>query len=654
MKLLSIKAINFMGLTGEHDLALDDLGLVHVAGLNLDDPGNSSNGAGKSTILEALTWGLFGEGLPRPQGNSEQGVRADEVLNDQLNKQCRVVVRLSDGEKIYSIERYRKFKVEGARRQQTGVTFYDGLERAEALDEKETNRLICEALGMTHDIWCRGVVFGQEAGFNFCDATAKSRQEILTTVMGLEEIDTWQERCRDEKRALVSQMAEMDGRLSALRRQDEQLRAENPAERVAEWEAQRVQRRRDLELEQQSIEDHGKALKAQLGAQPELPELSEASQFGVSAEIAEPYRKAEADVRDAKDMQGRIQADLRIAQQRLEQVVTFGQQSACPTCGQAIAKEHQDRCVAAAQRTVGEVNGVLQNAVRVHQEAQARFETARRAYQDASVAAEQAMAEYQGRAIERERLASQRGRLGQDIAVARTRWLEAGQRLKLIDGEVNPHLAYQAEMEGKIERVAAELAEAEAEQSQIGTALDVCQWWDRELPRFRVWMFDSIVDILAAEANRWLSVMSGGVVWIQITTTKMVNKKLKDELDVQIYRWNPDGTITQRAYRVWSGGEKRRVALAVDLGLSRLMAQRASKPYKFLALDEIDRHLDGRGKEGLRQVLDELRREKETVITITHDPLFRASFDSEIVVTKERSRVRMEVSDGRQEPEAGG
>ena len=139
--------------------------------------------------------------------------------------------------------------------------------------------------------------------------------------------------------------------------------------------------------------------------------------------------------------------------------------------------------------------------------------------------------------------------------------------------------------------------------------------------------------------------MSRGVIWVQITTTKLVQKQLKDELDVVIYRWNPDGSITSRPYRIWSGGEKRRVALAVDLGLSRLMAQRASKPYKFLALDEIDRHLDDKGREGLREVLDELRAEKDTLVTITLDPTFRASFDRELVVTKENGQASIEIKE---------
>jgi DNA repair exonuclease SbcCD ATPase subunit len=136
--------------------------------------------------------------------------------------------------------------------------------------------------------------------------------------------------------------------------------------------------------------------------------------------------------------------------------------------------------------------------------------------------------------------------------------------------------------------------------------------------------------------------MSGGVIWIKISTQVKKIKGLKDELGVEVFRWMPDGTVVSRPYRVWSGGEKRRIALAVDLGLSRLMALRAAKAYRFLGLDEIDRHLDERGREGLRMVLEELRTERDSVLCITHDQAFRASFDGEIRVTKQGGKSRLE------------
>lgn len=646
MKLIELFVENFMGLSGTHSLLLDQLGLVHVAGVNADDPGNNSNGAGKSTILEALTWGLFGEGLPRPQGNSEQGVRADEVLNDTLGRQCRVVVQLAEDDITYRVERWRKWKSDPKGRQSNGQLLAIDGEITESLDEKETNRLVCEALGITHDIWCRGVVFGQESGFNFCDATAKSRQDILTTVMGLEEIDTWLERCRDEKRALTNKLATVDGKLEVLASERDRLAAEQPAKEIQAWEQQRSERLAHMMLRLTEIEARGKQLKVDLDgivvpgepAPNPVQPVNESEQSGFGSALSEAQaRKHEAQSR-VRTIDGESA--------RIMQLSPSSAEALCPTCQQVITTEHVSRCLdklAAMKESVEqEVLGLQER----ENEAQIVWNHAQQQIKAKRAEWQQAESERQRLIAERATVAQRHQLIERQLLVTRTDWHEQSQQIELVKGEVNPHMAYQAEMEGRIERNAAELEEAREEQQRIAQALDVCIWWDKELPRFKTWMFDAVTDTLAAEANRWLGIMSGGVIWVQITTTKQVAKRLKDELDVQIYRWQPDGTIVSRPYRVWSGGEKRRVALAVDLGLSRLMAQRASKAYRFLALDEVDRHLDDRGKDGLRQVLDELRRDKETVITVTHDPEFRASFDTEIVVTRQNSQTRMEIRDG--------
>lgn len=671
MKLLNLTIENFMGLTGTHQLALDALGLVHVAGRNFDDPGNNSNGSGKSTVLEALTWCLFGEGLPRPQGNSEQGVKADEVLNDRLGKQCRVVVELaSDDELPIRVERWRKWKPADGTRQGNGQRLAIAGEYNEALDEKETNRLICEALGITHDIWCRGVVFGQESGFNFCDATAKARTEILTTVMGLEEIDQWLDKCRDEKRALTNKLATVGGRLGALRERVAAKEAEDVGQYVTRWEEDRAVRIGELEAEIRELEAQGKRLKAEAEAVV-LPFVMQARKWPpIEAAVIEPpdTNYVTALVAELGRAQGVVKAvEADIARNDAEAARVAQLAAECPTCRQPIGDEHRAACDAEFGRIRAELQSQLlqradeaDKALQAANEAHARAEQERAAYRElvakdnerqaALMAERQAYEEernktreaYHAKAAHKDRLEAQLGR-------ERDLWRQYTKRLEEVRGEVNPHLETVERHQAELAQLKADLDAAEQEQARIGGALDTALWWDKEIPRFKTWMFDSVVDQLAAEANRWLGIMSGGVIWVQISTTKQVGKKLKDELDVRIYRWQPDGTITSRPYRVWSGGEKRRVALAVDLGLSRLMAQRASKAYRFLALDEVDRHLDDRGKDGLRQVLDELRRDKETVITVTHDPEFRASFDTEITVVRQKGRVRMEISHGRED-----
>jgi len=643
MKLLDIAIEGFMGFTGAVKLALDSLGLVHIAGANEDDPANDSNGSGKTTILEALTWCLFGEGLPRPSGNSEQGVRADEVLNDRRKKQCYVRVNLEDEDgTAYGVARWRKYKGEGDSRQSSGVMLVVGGEPIQSLDEKETNRLICLKLGLDRDIWCRGVVFGQEASFNFCEATAKDRTAILTTVMGLETIDTWLERCRDEKRALTTKMAESGGKLEIARQGLQRAEQESPEAQQQQWEVDRAATLQAIESDLTAIANEGTSLVAT------LTELETAGRPAVAAfpdpPSDEAVRAAERAMQEASVKTGVLRTEHDVLKRRVAQLESM-QIGECPTCLQPITAEHRDPCLGAARESVASlINGQMWI------EAWGAFEQAQKAYAAAQDAYKAGHAETRRLSEEAQRTQQQALQwdnsvqaLKNQIEHGRKRWTAEAARKRQVQQQSNPFGELVAKHQEQLEQLRWELVALEDEQKGIGEALDICLWWEKELPRFRTWLFDAVVDTLAAEANRWLRIMSGGVIWVQISTTKQVGKRLRDELDVQVYRWQPDGSVTTRSYRTWSGGEKRRVALAVDLGLSRLLADRASKAYRFLALDEIDRHLDSQGREGLRQVLDELRREKETLLVITHDPEFRASFDTEVLVTKRAGVSDLEV-----------
>lgn len=631
MKLVHLQVEGFMGFRGEAALSLNELGLVHITGVNQDDPANNSNGSGKTTLLEALTWGLFGEGLPRSQGNTAQGVRADEVLNDQLSQQCKVVVTLEDRGRRLQVERWRKYKGPSGPRS-SGVRMHaDGEDALEALDEKETNRLICERLGLDRDIWCRGIIFGQESAFNFCDATAKARTEILTRVMGVEVIDQWLERCRDDKRALKTKLAEAGGKVAMLEQSVARLAASDPSARAQAWEQQRQQRVAQLADELETSKLRGQQLVHHKVMQPPQP-----AEVPMPPPVDDgPVKAVVRGAQQVAQVLSNHQATLRVLQHKVGAMERMPAVD-CPTCYQAVPSAHREQCIAFARKEVYdfENSAELKQAVEANERAKAAVKNAEamlaEQWQARRAAEHQAVASVRARADWERAMA----RLDADIASERRQWAQLKQQHDQVLAETNPLEAEVAMHAATLQSQRQQLAELVDEQKRIAFDLDVCQWWEKELPRFRTWLFDAVVDTLAAEANRWLRVMSGGVIWVQISTTKQVGKRLRDELDVQIYRWRTDGTIATRTYRTWSGGEKRRVSLAIDLGLSRLMADRASNPYRFCALDEIDRHLDAQGREGLRRVLDELRAEKDTVLVVTHDAELKASFDQEIVVEK--------------------
>ncbi len=89
MKLKYVKLKNFKSYPDqETKLDLDFQGIKLIVG---------ANGTGKSTFFDAIIWGIYGKSM----------ALADEVINWETGKNCKVEVGFSIGSTSYSVIRYR-------------------------------------------------------------------------------------------------------------------------------------------------------------------------------------------------------------------------------------------------------------------------------------------------------------------------------------------------------------------------------------------------------------------------------------------------------------------------------------------------------------------------------------------------------------------
>ena len=145
--MLTIKEItikNFMSVGNvTQGILLNDTGLTLVLGNNLDLGGDGSrNGTGKTTLVNALSYGLFG--LPLTN------IRRDNLINKTNAKHMLVTVEFSCNNVNYRIERGRKPGI---------LKFYvNDSEQVDETDEGQgesrlTQKQIDKILGMTHNMF---------------------------------------------------------------------------------------------------------------------------------------------------------------------------------------------------------------------------------------------------------------------------------------------------------------------------------------------------------------------------------------------------------------------------------------------------------------------------------------------------------------------
>ena len=145
--MLTIKEItikNFMSVGNvTQGVLLNDTGLTLVLGNNLDLGGDGSrNGTGKTTLVNALSYGLFGVPLTN--------IRRDNLINKTNGKHMLVTIEFSCNRITYRIERGRKPGI---------LKFYvNDSEQIDETDEgqgesKLTQKQIDKVLGMTHNMF---------------------------------------------------------------------------------------------------------------------------------------------------------------------------------------------------------------------------------------------------------------------------------------------------------------------------------------------------------------------------------------------------------------------------------------------------------------------------------------------------------------------
>jgi DNA repair exonuclease SbcCD ATPase subunit len=621
---LDITLTNYGSFFGTHSFRLADRGLCLILGDNRDDPRMNSNAAGKSMIPDALDWCLFGE-VPRDDV-------ADSIINEKAKRGTEVTtrVRLDDGV-VLKIIRRRKVKGE-----KSGVRFWVGGEEKTTPDVAESQRRLDNYLGMDRSVFHSAVLFAQFDEWKFADATDAQRKALLSKIIPeLAVVDEWLVHAKARAAEVADEAFAAGEKARGQQIALDSLRNNDPRPLAAEWEGQKAQALETLRTKAHEYANGLQALTTEMQANPftQVPSAPLAAPEAV--QVAADLELVAGAVNLAFQKQGEAQGHATSLKTAAAAAAASG---TCPTCGQAVTADcpPPEQAHADAQR-------MLDHAA--HELAQARDQVQMFQTQVNSLAANHQVQTQQHQAYVQS-IAPQNERYNRLVARHDEVQKElAGFQLQVQQAEANqiPN-PYD-------ERVNAWLQTWETTSAELNAATQAAAHLDSQLPYYKFWVdafgprgikshiLDSRLQEMTDEANRWVSLLTGGTIWVRFETQSKTGKgkteKLVDKFSVRVFRHNPDNSQTDRNYRSWCGGEKARVGSGVDFGLARLVANRAAQSYDILFLDEIfGKHLDQAGKEAVAEMLQQLAAEKSSIFVIDHDPRFQGTFAETVVVQK--------------------
>ena len=239
IKDLTVK--NFMSVgNATQAINFDRRDLTLVLGENLDLGGDGSrNGTGKTTIINALSYALYGQALTN--------IRRDNLVNKTNGKNMLVSLDFSIGGLDYRVERGRKPNV---------LKFYVNAEEQAADDNaqgdsRETQQAIESVLGMTHDMF-RHVLALNTYTEPFLSLKATDQRIIIEQLLGITLLSERAEKIKELNRATKESITAEEMRIRAVqeanRRIEEQI--ESLKKRQTLWLAKQ---RDDCDKLQQAI-----------------------------------------------------------------------------------------------------------------------------------------------------------------------------------------------------------------------------------------------------------------------------------------------------------------------------------------------------------------------------------------------------------------
>ena len=621
MRILSIKGENYGSLYGEHTFRMSDRGLTFVLGDNQDEPRMNSNGSGKSTIFEFLDWILFGV-VPKDD-------HVDSIVNDEATT-CKGVAYLDDDGVPLTIER------EKTRGKSMTLRFGKGPELVQALDTKETQRLLELELGLDREVFHSTVLYAQTEVFHFADSKSDAaRMEILTKILQLGDLDVWLESAKERVKEIGNEISSKKFELEQTKGKIVTLEGQSFQNESVNWENERAE---SLRSAVQQLDDFkGHIVRAEANLEMEDKIRAMASVFNPMGATVYDWSEFDGKIAKARGVETQwvtSQATTETEGKALRARLKALGDGVCSECGQAMpdqahikqeTEKIEKEVVALRAKYVagGASLKQAQEAVRV---AVANKEAVRlqHAEADRDLAKCSAEAQAQLKSIQESK---------DYLAKARPHVEHLHGVMAATHVKVNPWIKKEDERTGQL-RVLRSTLDGILETIETRTQDSAYyEFWVKGfgIKGLKSYIIDQRLQEMTDAANQWVKLLTGGTFWIRFETqTPTTKKKLSNKINIRVFQYRPDGSIRERGYRSYSGGQKKRISWSIDFGLSRLIAARAQKTYDLMVLDEVFKHVDSAGAEAVVEMLHHLRREKSSIFVVEQDAAFQSHFENRV------------------------
>lgn len=643
MKIINMEIESFLTV-GSMKVRLDDRGLVLVQGDNRDDTSQDSNGAGKSSLADAVSWALFGV--------TARGESGNDVINNTVKRGgAKVLVEINDDGTRYKIERTRQKGKGSLDIWRKDGTTWAPLTRGTI---KLTQSLLEKIIGCSADVFNNAIYAGQEKMPDLPGMTDKMLKMLIEEAAGILRIERAYKVARDKFNDTQKQI-------------ERQTRTVENAEYILDLGAKAITRL--IEQAQDWEKTHKIDLRDQVakltGCKKELDEAVtkhkrlSAGEAGLKSERdaidkrlseVDKYHKAVTDAEraasNAKHALSMVEVqlanaarDARATKTKLESIDDIVGKP-CDSCGKPYSDDDIEPRRVKLRKTLQDELDSLKTLKQDKSDAEKKLSETRGSVDKAKDEVPNTSAEL----TRRDELTDALNAIAlaeREVSAATTQVRSQMTHVKGLKAQSNPH---QSSLDSEKAQQVLHKDALKKERQRLET-LEM----DLELRRaaaqvfgpagVRAHILDTVTPFLNDRTNGYLSALTDGNVsayWSTIETN--AKGEIKEKFAIAV-----SSKVGAHSFKGLSGGEKRKVRLACSMALQDLVSSRATKPIQLYIADEIDHALDEAGLERLMAILEDKASDRGTVLVISHNSISDWCRQN-VTIVKEGGKSRIEGS----------
>ena len=310
--------------------------LTLVLGENLDQGGDDSgsrNGTGKTTIVNALSYGLYGTALTN--------IKKDNLINKINSKNMLVTVEFEKDGRLYRIERGRKPNV---------LKFYvddQVQENADIDDEgqgdsRETQKDIDELLGMSHDMF-KHIIALNTYTEPFLSMKANDQRAIIEQLLGITLLSEKAENLKEQVRITKEEITQESARIDAVKKSNDKIQESIDSLKLKQTAWQRS-KDSDISKIQKAIDEL-----ASVDIDAEIVQHDKLKVYDELAAKIKSLNKEKATLETAA-----MQADKTVKKYQKE--ISQLAQNTCPACEQELHDHKHDEMVKASEKNLADAD----------------------------------------------------------------------------------------------------------------------------------------------------------------------------------------------------------------------------------------------------------------------------------------------------------